>query len=53
MNETETYSAFRVPDTCVSHDRGKGLHLESVDNCTQIHVQTRNRVHEITAIDGY
>ena len=53
MNETATYRASRILDTWVNHDWSDGLQLESVDDFTEIHVQTRNSIYEITAIDGF
>ena len=53
MNETETYAASRILDTWVNHDWKDGLKLESVEDYTEIHVQTRNSLYEITAIDGF
>ncbi len=37
----------------VNHDWSDGLQLESVEDFTEIHVQTRNSLYEITAIDGF
>ena len=53
MNDTGTYPASRILDTWVNHDWSDGLQLESVDDFTEIHVQTRNSIYEITAIDGF
>lgn len=53
MNESAIYPASRVLDTWVNHDWNDGLQLESVDDFTEIHVQTRNSIYEITAIDGF
>ena len=53
MNDTDTYPAARILDTWVNHDWTDGLQLESVDDFTEIHVQTRNSIYEITAIDGF
>jgi len=53
MNETASYRASSILDTWVNHDWSDGLQLESVDDFTEIHVQTRNSIYEITAIDGF
>ena len=53
MNETASYRASSILDTWVSHDWSDGLQLESVDDFTEIHVQTCNSIYEITAIDGF
>ena len=53
MSDTVIYSASRILDTWVKHDWNNGLQLESVDDFTEIHVETRNSVYEITAIDGF
>ena len=54
MNESAThYPGARILDTWVNHDWTDGLQLESVDDFTVIHVQTRNSLYEITAIDGF
>jgi len=54
MNESETYyPGSRVLDTWLNHDWSDGLQIESVDDFTEIHVQTRNSIYEITAIDAF
>ena len=53
MNETAVYSASRILDTWVSHDWSNGAQLESMDDFTVIHAETRNSTYEITAIDGF
>ena len=53
MSDTSLYPAGRILDTWVNHDWSDGLQLESLDDFTQVHVQTRNSVYEITAIDGF
>ncbi len=53
MSDTAIYPAARILDTWVNHTWKDGLQLESVDDFTDIHVQTRNSLYEITAIDGF
>ncbi len=53
MSKTDIYPAARVLDTWVNHAWKDGLQLESVDDFTEIHVQTRNSTYEITVIDGF
>ena len=53
MSDTAIYPASRILDTWVNHDWKDGLQLESVEDFTEIHVQTRNSIYEITAIDGF
>ena len=42
----------RILDTWLNHAWSDGLQIESVDDFTEIHVETRNSVYEITVIDG-
>ena len=42
MSDTAIYPASRILDTWVNHDWKDGLQLESVEDFTEIHVQTRN-----------
>lgn len=53
MSDTSIYPAGAILDTWVNHDWNNGLQLETVDDFTEIHVQTRNSVYVITAIDGF
>ena len=53
MNQTDIQPAARVLDTWVNHAWKDGLQLESVDDFTEIHVQTRNSTYEVTVIDGF
>ena len=53
MSDTTIYPAGRILDTWVKHNWSNGLQLEKVDDFTEIHVQTRNSLYQITAIDGF
>ena len=53
ISKTATYLASRILDTWVNHDWSDGLQLEAVEDFTEIHVQTRNSLYEITAIEGF
>lgn len=44
--------ASRILDTWLDHAWSDGLQIESVDDFTEIHVETRNSIYEITVIEG-
>ena len=44
--------AASILDTWLMHDWRNGVQLSSLDAFTEIRVQTRNSVYEITLIDG-
>ena len=52
MSQTGVYAAARIMETWSGYDWSNGLQLESVEDFTEISVQTRNSVYQITAIDG-
>ena len=52
MSESTQIIAASLLDTWVSHDWSEGLQLKSLEDLTEIRVQTRNSVYEITVIDG-
>ena len=51
--EPEAIPAFRTLDTWINHAWSHGLQIESVDDFTEIHVETRNSIYEITVIDRF
>ena len=52
MSESTQIIAASLLDTWLSHDWSQGLQLKSLEDLTEIRVQTRNSVYEITVIDG-
>jgi hypothetical protein len=55
FNETSPnlVPASKILDTWLDHAWTDGLQVESVEDFTEIHVETRNSIYEITVIDGF
>ena len=52
MHETTSYSASAILDTWVNHSWSEGVQLVSLPDLSELIVETRNSVYEITTIDG-
>lgn len=52
MGDTTQYSSAALLETWVTHDWDHGIQLESLQDFSEITVQTKNTVYEITVIDG-
>ena len=52
MFETSSYSASAILDTWVNHSWSEGVQLASLADMSELIVETRNSVYEITIIDG-
>jgi len=52
MYETTSYSASAILDTWVNHSWSEGIQLASLPDLSELIVETRNSVYEITTIDG-
>jgi len=52
MANTAIYPAAGILDTWVNHDWSRGVQLESLAAFTEVVVETRNTLYEITVIDG-
>ena len=52
MYETSSYSASAILDTWVNHSWSEGVQIASRPDLSQLTVETRNSVYEITVIDG-
>ena len=52
MGDTTRYSSAALLETWVTHDWDHGIQLESLPDFSEIAVQTKNTLYEITIIDG-
>jgi len=52
MGDTTQYSSAALLETWVTHDWDHGVQLESLPDFSEIAVQTKNTLYEITIIDG-
>ena len=52
MTETSKYPAAAILDTWAAHAWDNGIQVESVDDFTEVIVETLNSRYEITVIDG-
>ena len=52
MHETSRYSASAILDTWVNHPWNEGVQIGSLPDLSELIVETRNSVYEITIIDG-
>ena len=52
MSETSRYSASAILDTWVNHSWSEGVQIASLPDFSELIVETRNSVYEITTIDG-
>jgi len=52
MFETSSHSAAAILDTWVNHSWSEGIQLVSLPDLSELVVETRNSVYEITTIDG-
>jgi hypothetical protein len=52
MYETSSYSASAILDTWVNHSWNEGVQIASRPDLSELIVETRNSVYEITVIDG-
>jgi hypothetical protein len=52
MDETSSYSASAILDTWVKHSWDEGVQLACRPDLSELIVETRNSVYEITVIDG-
>ena len=52
MFETSKHPASAILDTWVNHAWSEGVQLASLPDMSQLIVETRNSVYEITTIDG-
>ena len=52
MSKKTAYPAFRLLDTWINYDWSNGLQIEPLEDFTEIQVETRNSVYEITVIGG-
>lgn len=52
MGDTTQYSSAALLETWVTHDWDHGIQLESLPDFSEIAVQTKNTLYEITIIDG-
>lgn len=52
MYETSRYPAAAILDTWAAHAWDNGIQVESVEDFTEVVVQTLNSRYEITVIDG-
>lgn len=52
MHETTSCSASAILDTWVNHSWSEGVQLVSLPDLSELIVETRNSVYEITTIDG-
>ncbi len=53
MNEATHCPGSRLLHNWVSYNWDNGVQLQRLGDLTEIHVQTRNSVYEITVIDGF
>jgi hypothetical protein len=53
MPETSVYPAGQILDTWINHEWLNGLQIESLEDFSQVYVQTRNTLYEITTINGF
>jgi hypothetical protein len=51
MSHTTQIIAASLLDTWIAHDWSEGIHLASLDDLTEIQVQTRNSLYEVIVID--
>ena len=52
MSETSSYKAAAILDTWINHEWAEGFQIGTVPDFTEITVQTRNTLYEITVIDA-
>jgi hypothetical protein len=52
MHETSSYSASAILDTWVNHSWSEGVQIAALPDMSELEVETRNSVYEITVIDG-
>lgn len=52
MPDTTRYAAAGILDSWVSHDWDNGIQLASLQDLTEIFVQTENTLYELTVIDS-
>jgi hypothetical protein len=53
MSKTVLYPRSALLNSWTSHNWKNGLQVESLGDFTEIQVQTRNTLYEITVIDGF
>ena len=52
MHETSRYAALAILETWANHSWSEGVQLVSLPDMSELIVETRNSVYEITVIDG-
>ena len=52
MFETSSYSASAILDTWVNHSWSEGVQLASLPDMSELIVETKNSIYEITIIEG-
>jgi hypothetical protein len=52
MPDTTSYRAAAILDTWINHDWAQGIQIASLPDFTELAVQTRNTLYQITVIDG-
>src|SRR6185295_15441309 len=52
MFETSSYSASAILDTWVNHSWSEGVQVASLPDMSELIVETKNSIYEITIIEG-